>query len=647
MVYVVGIEVEKIQSYIFQRFDDLKSSSQHDNKELLTIMESSKRVSQDIMGEIKTKYMVKKDDIIMESSGKIIFITKLSEKESRCRFNELFKSTYKEYDGNIFLNYAFKKSSYLEKIKFIKDISKGFKSNESKSIVIKENKDLLFNFTELDEKEIIGSSSNKSKIFAKNLDALVTENIKNENKSTDGKIAIVKADLDGLGKTFENINTYKCYTRFSELLKKEINMENFEKKIESVKYLKGKIFPFYIAGDDLFYAVTIDGLLDSIKIIKNIITDINKETKEMSEIKKISVSIGAIFTNNHMPLRYYRDMVEKELLSAKKMMVEKNMMKEKASNNKSKNELNAILGVSISGNNFFVYNGEKGKGQSDGLSKFIDEINELNWIRNECIELGSHLNNMLLAIESENSNNKKLNMALYYLLPNMQNSNKSQLENLVKYYFLSKIVEDKHRNKKNRKERLFDCRKVSEILIPRLKLILILTDSRYIDIVKKPSSERLFGGEYKKQFYKKFKSTMFNKPINHLIEKNKLSNYINLFIEKENKKINNGKKTIQIYKTVDCSASTFIRAKKLVEQNKKELLVNLFINSIQKNDKDNSEKTEINYTIDLRVEEFKKIIKECSNYDWLDILILIYKYNDERIKFKQYKSYEEYFKVTI
>lgn len=611
MIHVVGIQVEKIQSYIFQRLDDLRSGMQNDAKALATIVDASENVSANIMSEIVSVYAI--DKKILKASGKIIFVTSLSEKDCSDIFKKLFEWAYIKYDGNVFLNYIFKEYDNLNEMEIISEITKEFKGNKAKNTVIRENRELLFSFTELNASDIGRNFREVKSVFAKNLDDLVTENVPNKVESTNGKIAVVKADIDGLGETFANIKEYKSYNKLSKILDEIINNDSFAKRVETGNDLQGKIFPFYVAGDDIFYAVTIDAMLDSVEIIKNMISDINSKIEGIGKIKKMSISIGVSFVNNHMPLRYYRDMVEKELLKIKKCMIDKN-----------KNKFKSILGLSISGNCFFVY-AKSDQERIDAFSKLKDEVNVLNWIRNKKVDVGSYLNKMLLALENSNSDTEKLNMALYWLLPFIQNSTESKIESMMKYYFLSHLLPGKKPC-----EPLFDEKRVSKCLIPKLKLLLILTDKRYIGKVSEPVSNRLTEVRTEK-FYKKFKSTMFDEPIRHLYEKNK--EYIKTF----------EKGSSEEHKLRDIKPSTFIRAKKLVEQGKEELIGELLINNNNKGEStNNNSKREHKYE-----KKVKSLLQKCSSYNWLDPLILIYKYSNEKMKFEQYGSHSGYFDDII
>lgn len=132
----------------------------------------------------------------------------------------------------------------------------------------------------------------------------------------------------------------------------------------------------------------------------------------------------------------------------------------------------------------------------DGENSFLERYTGFD---DKGFERVSYLNKMLLALENSNSDTEKFNMALYWLLPFIQNSTESKLESMMKYYFLSHLLTGKKPC-----EPLFDEKKVSKCLIPKLKLLLILTDKRYIGKVSEPVSNCLTEVRTEK-FCKEFK----------------------------------------------------------------------------------------------------------------------------------------------
>ena len=146
----------------------------------------------------------------------------------------------------------------------------------------------------------------KDDIFLTNMDDLVVLDEKHETDSSDGKIAIVKADINNLGKIMKEISNYEEYLQLSRLLGDKISLNNFKEKVANNEKLKNKIVPFYIAGDDIFYAIRIDALFDSIRILHEIVEEINqiiKENQNKENIVELSVAVGVVFVNNHQPIR--------------------------------------------------------------------------------------------------------------------------------------------------------------------------------------------------------------------------------------------------------------------------------------------------------------------------------------------------------
>ena len=181
----------------------------------------------------------------------------------------------------------------------------------------------------------------KENVFLTNMDDLVVLDENHETDSSDGKIAVVKADINNLGSIMKEINDdYNKYLQVSKLLSEKISVDNLREmvikskktgkysigqeseKAESGEILKKAILPFYVAGDDIFYTVRINALFESIKVLHNMIKEINQELNKIQgkygEIE-LSIAIGVVFVNNHQPVRYYNQMVEKELSVAKKI----------------------------------------------------------------------------------------------------------------------------------------------------------------------------------------------------------------------------------------------------------------------------------------------------------------------------------------
>lgn len=442
---LIAISVEKIQKYIYQRIDDMTSQGLNDEKTLSSICSASKTIADDILEVVSKKFEINKEDYILEVSGKYIFKKDIEEDVLKRIEKEIFQEVYRKYDGQIFLKYThFKAEKVDDDIEYIKKAIESLKCPKVKSKIIEENQDIIFNFLELgkikegNEEDKIESDSNEReekieyKHFVKSLDDLVSDKI-----NTRGKIAVVKADLNNMGKIFEEIKSYNKYDRLSKILEETIKLKKFSEYLNQFN-LENKILPFYIEGDDIFFAVQIGSLLNSIILLKVLIKEL-RERLEIEEIGKeinLTLSIGVTFVDNHQPVRYYRKSVEEELSKMKKIM--------KSEKKKDK----AILGVSVAGVNLFYYDGNKGEGETDGFSKFKEDVERLEYLKIS----NSYFHNLLQSIEREKDEKAQIRVLLYRLLPENIIGRKGKNELALKYYLLSQVLEKKISPKKNLQE---------------------------------------------------------------------------------------------------------------------------------------------------------------------------------------------------
>ena len=638
MDIAVAIAVEKVQRYIFQIID----KSQADEKTLRNIISASDNIAMNILKEIETEFNLnaqqsKDGNKILWISGKVVFRSKETEDEIKVKLKKLYQKIYADYQGNIFLNYvsftiSIDKQNNMEILRRAECL---LKESTTKSQVIKDNSEVLFSFKELDNKnqnQIYGNKKEEN-VFLTNMDDLVVLDINHETDSSDGKIAILKADINNLGRIMKEIDdNYDKYLQVSKLLSGKISIDNLRKMVinskqpeEDEEELEKTILPFYVAGDDIFYAVRINALFDSIKVLHNMIKDINQELKEIQgEYGKIelSIAIGVVFVNNHQPIRYYSQMVEKELSVAKKNM-------------KEQKSFNAVAGISMAGNLFYIYKEGLGYGENNGFFRFCNEVGELKEMMEEKIFTRTSLHNLLINLETEKDKERQMFYALYYLKPNLRTGDigntKENKELYFKYYLLSHLVEEK-RDWNKRDERYFVPEKIDDILIPKLKLILLFLKEQYSDKsgktkVKKYiiSSDKGAATDQKRRI----RSVMFHKPINYLLDKVcECDSIEKLFI----KKISKDKK--QLYISAHFEPTIFYRAKMLMELKKSSQVLKMIINYNNNFNKNSQEEIENIHRINFNEKKFEEYFSKTKDTKWIDRLILIYKYNEQRIILK-------------
>ena len=635
---VIAIAVEKVQRYIFQAID----KTQADKKTLRNIISASDNVANDILEKIETKFNLENmhtgnENKILWISGKVIFRSELPEEEIKTMLKELYQEMYVDYQGYIFLNYVVFSIEKMDRMNILREAESLLKSNKTKSQVIKDNSEVLFSFKELEMNKQSQPSKNlkdeeKEEVFLTNMDDLVVEDKKHGADSSDGKIAIVKADINNLGRIMETIDNYDEYLQLSKLLSEKISLNNIRKMIEkyngnSEKLIK-KMVPFYVAGDDIFYAVRINAVFDSIKALNNMMKDINQEIKRKqngNNKTELSIAVGVVFVNNHQPIRYYRQMVEIELSKAKKKM-------------KIEKALQAQVGICMEDNLFYIYKKHLGLGENDGFYRFCEEIKELQNLMNEKIFTRTALHKLLINLETEKDKDKQMLYSLYFLKPNLRTGGISNTEGnkelYFKYYLLSQLLEGK-REEGDKSERFFKPEKIDDILIPKLKLILLFLKETYSNKLEEFKSQK-FKYKYIIAFKKgslsdqirRIRSVMFHKPINYLLNKIGKNAIEKLFIKKEFE----GKKPL--YKTVCFEPTVFYKAKRLMELGKKEQVLTMFINYNNSFNKKESEQAKSVHTIDFDEEEFRKRFESQKNIQWLDRLIILFRYNEQRIILK-------------
>ncbi|MBC2576273.1 Cas10/Cmr2 second palm domain-containing protein [Peptostreptococcus canis] len=632
MKNVVAISVEKIQKYIYKYIDQ----NQKDDKTLKNIISASNNISKNILKKIQEEFNVREESKFLWISGKVIFSCDLPEERIREKLSTLYRETFMNYHGNIFLNYSVFPENDLTNMAIIKKSNIEFKSNSNKTKIIEENKELLFNFQEFKTNtEVLEEDyTDNFQVFLKSMDDLIDIEDKD---STDGKIAIVKADINELGNTMQELDSYDKFKEISKILENYISVEYFAKCVsEYNKDIERKMLPFYIAGDDIFYAVNIDYLFDSIRILKKVIVQINSEIQKVfnkkennttdNEKKGVSIAVGVTFVNNHQPIRYYRQIVEKELSNAKDMM---RLDEEKLS----------LVGLSISGCKLNCYKDERAKKKSDGFNRFCAEIKELNSMIRENVFTSTSLHNLLVNLENEKNPRKQLLYILYFCIPNLSEEAEFDENAYFKNYILSQVVEDS----RGKKEKFFDVNKVENILIPKLKVIILFLKENNNKITIKGKDDGNKKKREKKYITsdKKAHSILLNKPINFLLREIKSNGIEKLFI----KKIKNSQNKT-LYKTANFEPSIFFRAKKLIDDGKKDQVVALFRNYTKNVIGISNENDEINphrIVFDEKdMENFERKFLELEDTNWLDRLIILFEYNRQRIIYKTYKKRLKY-----
>lgn len=346
--YVVAVSIDKVQTFLYEVLYSGVQDKQTNSGTLSTIIESSQMISgqfyKDIGIEGDGPFAGCIDEPLLTTSGNCVFITSLSESEISNKLDEIFKKYYTKYSGQLLVKYTYFPLASLPlpsqgedeefyKLYAIKESKRRLREDACLNQIIERNQDLLFKFQKSlkpPKAEPQANWENDYSAFSQTINKLYDEqDAENENHF---RIAVIKGDLDGMGELFNSIQNYGTYKAVSRLLNEYMSLRNlhqitqqFQKQDLEIQRDPLRLYPLYIAGDDIFFAVPASQLIAGIDICKHILKHLNEEIKQAIHKDKqggmnieLSMSIGVDFTFNREPIRYYYARVQKQLDTAKK-----------------------------------------------------------------------------------------------------------------------------------------------------------------------------------------------------------------------------------------------------------------------------------------------------------------------------------------
>lgn len=321
---IVALSIDKVQTFLTEAIHAHVQEKQTEEATLKSIMRSSEEISVGFRNTIEKAFEGVEKNKLLYCSGVYIFSCSLQTEDIERRLNQLFVDYYKNSHGQKLLRCVSFSLKNDGQINAVQEAKKRLKQSQYLNIILEEKKDVLFNFCAAKETNTWSAEETEANypLFAKDINALFCkENSDNENRF---RIAVIKADLDGMGDMFKGIDDYDSYRKISKILNENICLGGLYKSTEacSSDAQTGWLFPFYIAGDDIFFAVSVSNLICGIEVCREILKNINKKLKNaLDSAKKLSMSIGVEITFNRQPIRYYMDMLEKQLKIAKKAQV--------------------------------------------------------------------------------------------------------------------------------------------------------------------------------------------------------------------------------------------------------------------------------------------------------------------------------------
>lgn len=679
---IVAITIDKVQTFIYHTLDVNIQQNETDNGTLNKVIHSSEIISGIFFEDIglsgnSGKFKIGKDDILLECSGMCVFLTKLTETEVIKKLDQLFQEYYISHKGQLLLKYVcFQENIETEgwKIRAIKQGKRRLMDNSCLNSIIERNANVLFAFPSLEEMK---EASKKQKLhnlkmkekalvydgFVKAIDELDKQEDISESEASQGerfRTVVIKADLDGMGELFEQIKNFDTYKLISELLLKCISIDFLhditkEVQIENKDF---KLYPLYIAGDDIFFAVPVSQIIAGVNVCRNILGKINEKIKGYREgdrlqsdlgCEALSMSIGIDFTINKEPIRYYYERVQSQMEMAKKAKSLKSGKEE--------------IKIAIQNYVFYSFDSELCE-ENKELPKwnhFLHDIKCLNYMKSclkdekgEEYELHHFFYSLLGKLTPPETYKHTLKYStafLYHLLPrylgnpnkNLQETELRLLESIVGQALVKKEKQDEG---KYEKELKFEDEQKKKI-ITFIRLLLLFTDDRF-KIVKPQGIEKL-----QRRDTKRIRSSLFNKTLRYLYNNNfknsdEAEKLRNIFINKDYYESDKCKE-VWVYQTLDISTSMFM---KLRNKNRDVALVGEMLDALLNQDKlereqDQEIKGDQEIKKDQEIKEDKKKLApfkfnkdafcNISSETWkecIDPLMVFYKLNELSIQYK-------------
>ena len=672
---IVAVSIDKVQTLLFEVIHSHAQEKQTENATLKNVMRTSHDISTDFHRKIKEVFNVEDKDELISCSGVLIFSCSLPVDEIEKRLSDLYIQYYCESQGQKMVKFVHFRPQSEDDVKNIEKAKQQLKKSKCMNSIVAKNAAILFSPQPINKPaEEKKDDKESNSLFVKDLNALRFSGINKETESDSWvkaeaqnrfRIAVIKADLDGMGNMFESIDDLKIYQEMSKELNRLVSLNGLHKAAGSAWKEQSNpwIFPLYVAGDDIFFAVSVANLFKGIDVCRELLNRVNANLKDkgISATLHCSMSIGVDITFNRQPLRYYAEMVEDQLKNAK--------------DSKCK-ALKAFLRtkISIGGLTFFdidlkMKNEKKAEWEKEDKRKaddirmeeaenpiwqyFISDIKRLQRMRSlkNCKEkigtthfLYSLLEKITNPIEKKDQDAWYFNQVLYHLLPKYIESADQELRDFELQFNTAIMKQLYRKGPDNKGDKIVLCDYTKHRLEVYIRLLLLFSDDRFSpsflisDEGKGSHEEEKNNGADEKNIRK-----FLQKPLNYLV-----SNYLHgplsdCFIGKSSYAIKRGKRDIQIpcYKRLKIEKSMFFKLRD-TERVTLEKAANMI--ALQ-NPKPSDEIDAMNAQREKDGKapyhlyfDRKKFLKTANSRNWtpcyIDSLMLFYQYNELSIQYK-------------
>lgn len=630
---VVVVSVNKVQTFLYHIVRGYASESETEDLTLKTVQNASFDISERFLQILKEEFHIDKDDEILSISGKIYFYSSLPKEVLEKKLQKIFTYFYLHYRGQVQIKYTYFQAEKNDgKLHLIQKCGKILKSTACENQMIIDNQKILFQFpqkgyrskVESEYKENSFAKINFGDVFVSGLDDLLRERTDEEMRVIkDTNIAVIKADLDNMGTLFRAIKDYDVYTAVSRNLDQKISLKYIAEKLKSLNE-RGeygtngmRIFPFYAAGDDIFFAVSVGDIFNGIKLMENILDDINSEIQSYGK-QFLKLSVGIEITKADQPIRFYSERVEKELKLAKRY---------------GRGREDVKMSIALDDMVYPVY--KEGTGEND-WNDLVNDIRLLNVVKKRKKEMmTSYFNHILSAVTEVEDGNDVVyaNTVFYWLRPTSseikaENYDYYKDEIVIRTILMRQLAEEKE-DKENFKckYRIHFSEENKKRFEKRIRLFLMFSDNRY---------DARLGGYGELDGYvigqvdfadTKYVNKYYIAPvIEYVFEKNLQGNLRTVFITRKLEE-REKKKVISYYKIKINKSMLFKMKKLLVQKERRDAVLERICEMLER---ENAERPEAEHA--FKTKQFSKdnfmLYAEELDGNYIDSLLNFYAYKN-------------------
>lgn len=653
--YIVAIAFDKVQAFIYDVIHDHIQEKQANDSTLKTIINSSKLISEDFHVKIGLegsdgKFANHIDEELLKCSGMCAFSTSLDKKLIEENLNRLFIDYYFKFNGKLMIKYTYF-SAGNDKLADLKKAKAYLKKDDCLNKIIETNKDTIFNFHPI---SLIRNDERFNKdytMFAENINQLYNkEDADNDNHF---RIAVIKADLDGMGALFNKIPNFDTYSIVSKTLYQYISLDALANQTKAFQRSDASFFvyPIYVAGDDIFFAVPISQLVAGVNICKVMLNQVNEQLRkklatEQQNLLLLTMSIGIDFTFNREPIRYYYERVQYQLEDHAKKAKAENMYIKLCINN----YVFHIYETSPKDNNIpddqpswhlFLQNVKTLKNYVASIKAADSSLSENYEAHHFFYELLNKITDPTICSDDM----KYSNAVLYHLLPKYLESPKRELRELELLLLETLIKQIRVKMQHKNEFRLCFREKQRSNLLAYVRLLVLFSDPRF-KLTEQVRQREII--KFDSQISKRVRATVYNKTLRYLYQQNlaKSEELRKIFVKLDSyfppDTSRTAKNLKHVYRTLQISSSLFHKMKNMDKVDIGKAAAMIYAcndqseEAIQTLEGERKKEQKPPPNLAFNPENFCEIASSSGQWttDYIDSLLIFYRYKEQAIAFK-------------